>query len=227
MSSNDFGISKNATFVCFALKEEAAPFRKIAAGKSEISVLITGMGKKNSENVFRKKIEMLAPELVFTCGFAGALNPKFKIGDVIFFTNDSALEKSLIESGALAAKFFCATRVAITAAEKEKLRRETNADAVEMESEIIREICRERGISCATLRVISDEATEDLPLDFNALMTRHQKISFFKLAFALVKSPQTIPRLLRLQKNTQLAAQRLAEVLEKLLRARARSGGGI
>jgi nucleoside phosphorylase len=211
---------KSQTLVCFAVKEEAAELRKFLWDFPDADILVTGMGRENSETTFRKQIQMLQPKLVFTCGFAGALDPKLKIGDVIFFTDDPALEKLLSDSGAVAAKFFCATRVATTASEKEKLRRETNADAVEMESEIIHEICRERGIPCATVRVISDEANEDLPLDFNALMTRDYKISFVKLAFALMRSPQKIPRLIQLQKKTQLAAKRLAEVLEKLLRAR-------
>ena len=34
--------------VCFALKEEAAPFRKIAAGKSGVAILITGIGRQNA-----------------------------------------------------------------------------------------------------------------------------------------------------------------------------------
>jgi hypothetical protein len=29
--------------ICFALKEEAAPFRKIAAGKAGITILLTGI----------------------------------------------------------------------------------------------------------------------------------------------------------------------------------------
>ncbi len=37
------------TLICFALKEEAAPFRKIAAGKSDISILLTGIGRQNAE----------------------------------------------------------------------------------------------------------------------------------------------------------------------------------
>jgi hypothetical protein len=40
--------------ICFALKEEAAPFRKIAAGKAvtaqaDISILLTGIGRQNAE----------------------------------------------------------------------------------------------------------------------------------------------------------------------------------
>jgi hypothetical protein len=38
-----------STLICFALKEEAAPFRKIAVGKSGISILITGSGRRNAE----------------------------------------------------------------------------------------------------------------------------------------------------------------------------------
>ena len=44
--------------VCFALKEEAAPFRKIAAGKvaaaQAASILITGIGRKNAEKSVRE-----------------------------------------------------------------------------------------------------------------------------------------------------------------------------
>jgi hypothetical protein len=38
-----------STLICFALKEEAAPFQKIVAGKSGISILITGIGRRNTE----------------------------------------------------------------------------------------------------------------------------------------------------------------------------------
>ena len=40
--------------ICFALKEEAAPFRKIAAGKSGISILLTGIGRQNAEKSLRE-----------------------------------------------------------------------------------------------------------------------------------------------------------------------------
>jgi hypothetical protein len=36
------------TLICFALKEEAAPFRKIAAGKTGITILLTGIGRQSA-----------------------------------------------------------------------------------------------------------------------------------------------------------------------------------
>ena len=38
---------KMRSLICFALKEEAAPFRKIAAGKTGITILLTGIGRQN------------------------------------------------------------------------------------------------------------------------------------------------------------------------------------
>src|ERR1700744_6562034 len=167
--------------VCFAVKEEAAHAWPLRA-KGGRDLLITGMGRRNTSEQFRKALEHLNPDRVLTCGFAGALNPSFQIGDVLFDEDyDAGLGEKLRLLGAKPATFYCSTRVAVTVPEKAELRRTTNADAVEMESSVIRTLCRERNISSATIRVISDTANEDLPLDFNALMTSNQKISLPKL----------------------------------------------
>lgn len=203
-----------ALLVCFAVREEAAFFRHAA------EILVTGMGRRNASTQFNRALERFSPERVLTCGFAGALNPKLKIADVLFDEDfDAGLGEKLRALGATPGTFHCATRVAVTAAEKTELWRTTRMDAVEMESSVIRTLCRERGIPSATLRVISDTAGEDLPLDFNALMTSEQKISIPKLTGALLKSPAKVPRLLELQRNTRTAARRLAEVLHGLLRS--------
>lgn len=210
--------------VCFAVKEEAAEFKKVLPrllGHGNPEILVTGMGRKNSERMIEQRLEKPAPNLVLTCGFAGALNPDLEIGDVLFDADpQSGLTEMLQTSGATPAKFYCAPRVAITEAEKTALRQSTGADAVEMESGVIREICRQKKISSATVRVISDAAWQDLPLDFNKLMTPEQTISFHKLALALIKSPGKIPRLLELQRHTRCAAEELARVLETLLSRR-------
>jgi uridine phosphorylase len=181
--------------------------------------LITGMGRRNASTQFESVLRRLSPQRVITCGFAGALNPQFKIGDVLFDEDrDAGMEKALLSAGAIPAKFHCSVRVAVTAAEKAELWRTTSADAVEMESAVIRSLCHDRKIPSATVRVISDTANEDLPLDFNALMTSDQKLSLPRLMGRLLKSPGSIPKLMNLQRNTRFAAQRLGEVLRKSLR---------
>jgi uridine phosphorylase len=203
------------------------------------SILITGIGRRNAEKSLREFLNSCRsrgnetqvkniletphvvsydPNLVLTCGFAGGLNLDLKPGDVVFelSTLNSQLSTCLLAAGAKPAKFFCADRIATTVAEKKKLRAETGADAVEMESGAIQAVCRERGIPCATVRVISDTANEDLPLDFNALAKPDMSLDYGKLAWAIASSPGKISALLKLQKQTRFAAQRLADVLSKL-----------
>jgi adenosylhomocysteine nucleosidase len=228
------------TLVCFALKEEAALFRKMAAGKvaaaQAVSILITGIGRRNAENSLREFLATHSPELVLTCGFAGGLDPDLKPGEVVFeiFPRSSRGDEAqteignqlepthvscyeqLVAAGAKPAKFFCADRIATTVAEKKRLRVETGADAVEMESAAIHAICRERGIPCATVRVISDAAHEDLPLDFNQLSKPDKNLACGKLAWAIARSPGKIGALLKLRKQTRFAAEQLAEALVKI-----------
>jgi len=123
----------------------------------------------------------------------------------------------LVELGAVRGRFHEVDRVVVTAREKHDLWEATGADAVEMESAEIRRTCRERAIPAATIRVISDTAGEDLPLDFNQVSGPDQNLSYGKLAFRLVRTPALIGRLLQLQRRLNGAAQSLAAVLDGTL----------
>ena len=257
-----------STLICFALKEEAAPFQKISARHLGVVTLIVGIGRQNAEKFVRKFLKAMgsapapgaasdalvggigghgesadsppftpdirhegvpnrsrggcAPQLVLTCGFAGGLNPDLKLGEVIFESGkrkaeSGNLEERLLAAGAKPVKFTCDDRIATTAMEKWKLHLDTGADAVEMESAAIHAVCAEKNIPCVTVRVISDTAHEDLPLDFNALAKPDRSIDFGKLAWAVANSPGKIGALLALQKKTKFAAGQLAAVLEKII----------
>src|SRR3954469_8411594 len=114
------------TLVCFAVKEEAGPFRAQAASLSRIETLITGMGARNAEKAIRDAIAGRRPGLVLTCGFAGGLRPGLKQGEVMFSSDPDAkvplailsLERALLAAGARAGKFHRAARVATTVPEK-------------------------------------------------------------------------------------------------------------
>lgn len=202
--------------VCFAVKEEAAPFRR--ALPPNVTILITGMGAAAAERVATARLAEGDWSAVLTCGFAGGLNPVLPIGLVLADTDeDFPLRPALLAAGAQPGSFYCAEHVALTAFEKTMLRERTGADAVEMESGVIRQLCRARGIPSATVRVISDTASEDLPLDFNALVNADGKLSLGKLARSVLRRPRKIPALIALGRHSKLAARRLAAVLRAVL----------
>ena len=203
-----------ATLILIPLKEEAAPLRQRLAGRPDVAIQIIGIGARNAERAMRAALAApTRPARVFTCGFAGGLNPEFEIGHVIFATDDAALGAALAQAGARPAVFLQTPRVVVTATEKRTLRETTGADAVEMESGTIQSVCREAGLPCATVRAISDTAGQDMPLDFNALANPDQSLNFGKLLAAIARSPGRIPALLRLQSNCQRAAEELARSL--------------
>jgi adenosylhomocysteine nucleosidase len=209
--------SRNA-LVCFAVKEEAGAFQRLVAGRRELHVLLVGMGKRNAQRAIRAALAVERPALVLTCGFAGGLSPRWATGTVLFEADpQTGLEPALLAAGAKRARFHCAERVAATAEEKRALLAATGADAVEMESQIIRAVCRELKIPCATVRVILDPAQEDLPLDFNQIMTPEQTLDYGKLALALAKSPGKVGPLLKLQRQSKAAAEQLGQILAGVL----------
>lgn len=200
--------------LCFAVKEEG----KFFTPPPGLRVTITGMGRSNATAAMEKIFASFTPRAVLTCGFAGGLNPRLNCDDIVYEADaELKIDERWKQAGANPVNFFCARRVAITVEEKQRLWRSTGLDAVEMESQAIREFCREKSVPSATVRVISDSAHEDLPLDFNTLLTPAQKIDYSKLTWALVRSPTKLGQLLAFQQKTVSAAKSLGQFLQKVL----------
>jgi adenosylhomocysteine nucleosidase len=201
-------------------KEAAAAIRDSAREAGGTQVWVTGIGRRNAAGNIREALTKVKPERVITAGFAGGLNPALKLATVVFEEDFGAgFGHELEKLGAVPAKFYCHRRVAITAAEKRVLWQQSGADVVEMESSVIRTICREFKVPSATIRVISDDASRDLPLDFNALMTSEDRINYLKLLWTVFRRPSRIFKLMEFQQQTLAAARKLGAVLEDLLRA--------
>lgn len=208
--------AQGKVLVCFAVKEEAVFFRPFAKSTLGVEVVVTGMGKANTQRELAATLARLdrLPYAVITSGFAGGLSASARPGDVFVESDAPVLANAFESAGAKPGRFHCSARVASTAAEKQALAVSTGADAVEMESGFIRHSCRLAGVPCATVRVILDPVEQDLPLDFNALLDERSSLAPGKLAAALLKKPVAIRGLMRLRRQTRVAAQRLAQVLE-------------
>jgi len=210
--------------VCFAVREEARFFaacRQTSGDKGRpprTQAWLTGMGKTSAAESIRSAIRHCQPARVVSAGFAGGLDPSLRCGQVLFEEDDGAgFAAPLRNQGAAPGRFHCHERVAVTASEKALLWQSTGAGAVEMESSAIRAVCRELNIPSATVRVISDDALQDLPLDFNALMTRDGRIDFLRLFWTIARHPGRIPALIEFQRQTTTAARRLGAALDRLI----------
>ena len=204
--------------IVFASKKEAHFLPKTIKKDPYATILITGIGPRNTQFSFQKALAIYTPNFVLTCGFAGGLNPDHSIGTVLYettsqFFNPAAFQKAKTIQG----KFTHSDRILITSEEKQSLFKKKQADAVEMESKTIHLICKKQQIPCATIRVISDRADESLPIDYNQVMTPDFKVNLSKLTLTLIKSPYRIYSLIRFHKQTVFAANALARAIEQII----------
>jgi nucleoside phosphorylase len=165
----------------FALPEEArAVRRRIRWGKSEagalrgwfagqeISLGFAGIGGVHIAEVERV-VELVKPQLIISSGFAGATRSLLEPGDFVLSANytDRAMGTLLIRQKIVdASGAFVQVNQVASVADKWSLNRTAGSAAVDMESEIIADLCRRRQLSMVTARMISDAINETIPSIF-------------------------------------------------------------
>ena len=166
----------------FALPEEARVVqRRIRWHKSpvgnprglfaeqEVTLAFVGVSAVRIGELERS-IEHIKPRMIISSGFAGGSRSLLEAGDFVLSTNytDADMRKLLSQHQKIidaAGPFIQVERVA-TASDKWSLNRSHGACAVDMESETIADLCRRKGISLVTARMISDAIDEAIPAVF-------------------------------------------------------------
>ncbi len=207
--------SRQHVLVCFADPSESGALRKL---RPDLRILHTGMGTGNTSRALHTYLGTARPDLIVSSGFAGGLRPNLGTGCLVWEPGPHASSVPLtIPSSAKKGSFHHSSQIVITASEKDALWKETERDAVEMESKAIHEIAKREKIPSLTLRIISDPANEDLPLDFNRTMTPDMRLSYTRLAFQLAKNPSRIFPLIRFGRSVKRTARLLADAISELL----------
>ena len=104
-----------------------------------------------------------------------------------------------------------------TAREKQAL--SADADAVEMESFEILRAAQNVGVPAVAIRAISDTLDEDLPIDMAEILTDEGQVSIPRVLGQVALKPQSLPGLVRLGKNSRVAAQSLSRFLDSYVAA--------
>lgn len=171
---------------------------------------------------------------ILVMGLCGSLNPQYSVGDIVCYqgcwdgcsppdvpplTCDSNLIAQLQQTLTLRVTPVMAVtcdRVINTASEKQHLAAAYNADVVDMEGFAILEGLQSRRIPIAMVRVVSDDASQDLP-DITAAFSPEGTLKPLSLALGMVRQPQAAMRLIRgsLQglKTLEALAAQLVSVL--------------
>jgi adenosylhomocysteine nucleosidase len=221
-------------FRSFEIVEGAEAYLTTISG-IEVVVGLTGIGPEAASSKTCDFTWGEVLDLCITTGFVGALRPEYQVADILAAREIVADEKRAQQLGRkvestqrllrIAAscgakvvdRFYSSPSTIRTAQEKASLR--DIADAVEMESfEVLSEALAwmTEGIA---VRAVSDVADEDLPLDFDQLVTGEGELSMARLAGQIVRKPSAIPGLIRLGKRSGEAAKKLADFLDAFIAA--------
>jgi nucleoside phosphorylase len=145
--------------------------RGVFAGQ-EVSLSFVGIGGAAIDQV-ELAAELVKPQLIISSGFAGATRSLLEPGDFILSTNytDPDVEKILSNKKIVDASGpFVQVKQVASVSDKWSLNRSVRSIAVDMESELMADLCRRKQISLVTARMISDAIDETIP----ALFTRRK-----------------------------------------------------
>jgi nucleoside phosphorylase len=130
-----------------------------------VSLSFVGIGGADIDKVERE-VDLVKPQLIISSGFAGATRSLLEPGDFVLAANytDRAMGKLLIQQKIVdASGAFVQVKQVASVADKWSLNRTAGSAAVDMESEIIADLCRRKQISMVTGRMISDAINETIP----------------------------------------------------------------
>jgi adenosylhomocysteine nucleosidase len=185
--------------------------------QDDMVVVCGGIGLEAARRASEAAIEFYHPTLLHSVGFAGALTPNLRVGDliepsvVIDARDGSRASAAIGDPQNLLVTFMSVAGVQ----QKTKLAQAYGAKAVDMEAAAVAAAAAAHGIGFAATKVISDELNFQIPEMERFIDTRGQ---FRTGCFArfIAPRPWLWSRVLALASNSRKAAKILGEHLELL-----------
>jgi adenosylhomocysteine nucleosidase len=193
-----------------------------------IAVVESGVGFSRAQEATRSLLATHSPTWVLSCGFAGALRPSLKVGDIVAVNEivDGAGEELQIDLGMASdparrlsvGRLVTSRHMVKTIAEKKELAEQTEALAVDMETMAVARVCREAHQKFLAIRVISDDLSTDLPPEVSAIFGDTGAVRLGAVVGSLWKRPSSLSDMWRLREHAQQAAERLADFLDGVVK---------
>jgi adenosylhomocysteine nucleosidase len=186
--------------------------------KDDFVVVCGGIGAEAARRAAEAVIAIYAPSVIYSAGFAGALDAALKVGDVVqprrvVNAGDGSSvsldrgESVLVSFGSVASP-----------AQKASLRDSFGAQAVDMEAAAVARAAEARGAEFAVVKVISDEFDFAFPSMERFVDSKGQFLQGRFAWFAAVR-PWLWPQLARLARNSNRASLALCDWLRTMIGA--------
>jgi adenosylhomocysteine nucleosidase len=184
--------------------------------KDETVLACGGVGAEAARRAAEAVISLFQPSVVWSAGFAGALDPALRVGDVL-------QPRRIIDCGDSSSVVFDAGEGVLVSfasiampAQKAKLRDSFAAQAVDMEAAAVARAAEARGIAFAAVKAISDESDFAFP-EMEQFVDSNGQFSENKFALYAALRPWLWPRVLRLARNSGRAAHALCNRLNLMI----------
>ena len=198
----------------WSLAEREYQSRKFKFFENERAVLICGgIGAEAARRATQAIIALYEPHVVISVGFAGALEPGMKAGDLfvpqwVVDARDTSRTETGIGKGTLVSSISIATTE-----QKSKLAKSYAAQGVDMEASAVAHGAQARGIRFFAVKAISDECDFDMPeLD---RFIRNEKFCTSQFVVWTAAQPWLWSRVIRLAKNSSKATKSLCRWLDQ------------
>jgi adenosylhomocysteine nucleosidase len=169
------------------------------------------------------------PKVILSAGFCGGLDERFRVGDVILATEvvdgqglvwpatwPTDLRGGEWRPPLHRSRLLTMPRLIGDVTEKKELATRLQAGVVDMESAVIADACKKKGIPFGCLRVVSDDAHTPLSPKLVSVLSGG-RASAVKLAAIVATSPGIVAQLWRLGRDTKVAARQLGLALGEVL----------
>ncbi len=190
-------------------------------GHRSIEIIHTGVGENVCSERIGKFLENQQFDFLISAGFAGSLNHELQVNDLLVAKNFSTVDlkhASLSNVSIYAANMVTVPALIDCSEERERIGRESQASAVDMETKFIARACAAHGIALLSLRVITDTPTEPFPAPPSVLFDiQQQRTHVAVLARFFLTHPMRIPGLIQFARRITRARKVLASALNAVV----------
>ena len=197
-----------------------------------------GMGFQNATAATARLIHEFSLDMIVSAGFCGGVSPKLQVGDVVVATGLTVVSEKGLDDVPVKITAFGRDFVASQADEgrrvfgglfastpvimhkkllASRLPPATPYPVVEMESAAIALLAGENGIPFVGLRTVSDACDEELGFALNEFCDDRMRIRIPRVLLTVARKPRIIPQLIRLARNSRVAAASLSQAVERFL----------